>query len=212
MRRSWYLFYYSDAEMKVTSLKQQLKNPERVSVFVDGQYAFSLNLDELVKYKVKNGDEFSEADVKKFKKISEDGKLKFRALAWVLNRPHSVREFRDYMRRKKAAPDFTDKLVEEFTAKNYLNDETYGRWLAEMRGRAGKSNRAIRSELLAKGVDREVAEEVLAASAGDETARLRELIRKKQKLTRYKNDPLKLKQYLAGQGFSYDLIKRELNT
>ena len=50
--------------MKITALKQQIKNPERVSIFVDEKYAFSLSLDELVKYKLKNGDELSEVDRK----------------------------------------------------------------------------------------------------------------------------------------------------
>lgn len=196
--------------MKVTSLKQQLKNPERVSIFVDDKYSFSLNLGELVKYKIKNGDELSAADVKRFKKISEDGKLTARALEWVLNRPHSVREFRDYMYRKKAEAELTEKLIEEFLAKKYLNDENYGQWLAEVRSRGGKSNRAIRSELLAKGLDREVVDLILETQPGEQE-RLQKVLEKKQNLTRYKNNPLKLKQYLASQGFSYDLIKQVLD-
>lgn len=195
--------------MKITSLKQQVKNPDRVSIFVDGKYAFSLNLGEVVKYKVKNGDELSDTDVKRFKKISEDGKLYGRALEWLLNRPHSVREFNGYMRRKKAEPELTQKFVEEFAAKKYLDDEAFARWLVGLRSRAGKSNRAIRSELFAKGVDREVANMVLEGS-GDEAERLRELIAKKSRLSRYRADKLKLAKYLTSQGFSYELVKKEL--
>lgn len=196
--------------MKITALKQQVKNPERVSVFVDDKYSFSFSLDEVVKYKVKNGDQLTEADVKKFKKISEDGKLKARALAWVMGRPHSVREFRDYMRRKKAEPELSDRLIEEFVAKKYLNDEYYAKWLYELRSRGGKSNRAIKSELFSKGVDREVADLVLEEAEDEEAERLREVIAKKQKLSRYKNDTFKLIKYLTSQGFSYSLVKQEL--
>jgi hypothetical protein len=97
--------------MKITSIKQQVKNPERVSIFVDNKYEFSLSLDELVKYKLKNNDELTAADVKKYKKISADGKLRGRSLEWLMNRPHSEREFRDYLYRKKAEPDQIDGLV-----------------------------------------------------------------------------------------------------
>ena len=193
--------------MKITSLKQQIKNPERVSLFVDEKYGFSLTLSELVKYKLKKSDELSEADFKKFKKISEDGKIAARAMEWLINRPHSIREFKDYMYRKKAEPELTEKLIEQFSDKKYLNDEAYGRWLVELRSRAGKSNRAIKSELMAKGVDREIADQVLEDTAGSEAARLRDLIAKKAKLSRYKNDPLKLVKYLTSQGFSYSLVK-----
>src|ERR1700704_4393920 len=97
--------------MKITALKAQVKNPGRVSVFVDEKYSFSLSLDELVKHKLKRGDEFSPGDIKKFKKISDDGKLRARSLEWLLNRPHSEREFRDYLYRKKAEPEQIDGLV-----------------------------------------------------------------------------------------------------
>jgi regulatory protein len=195
--------------MKITALKQQVKKPERVSVFVDDKYEFSLSLSEVVKYGVKNGLEIDEADLKKYKKLSEDGKVSARALEWVLNRPHSIREFRDYMFRKKADLDLTEKLINQFSKQKYLDEEAYGKWLIELRSRAGKSNRAIKAELRAKWLDRELVDQLIEVQGDGEEQRLRELVAKKQKLSRYR-DPLKLKQYLAAQGFSYDLIKSVL--
>ena len=195
--------------MQITVLKQQLKNPERVSVFVDNKYAFSLSLDELVSEKLINNQELSATQLKRLKKLSADGKLKNRALAWLLNRPHSERELRDYLRRKKAEQDLSDKLVKELTKKGYLDDHQYASWLTELRSRGGKSNRAIRSELYQKGISREMIDEVLMAG-GDETERLVALIAKKRKLPRYKNDELKLAKYLTSQGFSYQLVKETL--
>src|SRR5438132_333467 len=105
--------------MKITAIRSQVKNPERVSIFVDGKYSFSLSLNELVTEKLKNDEEIDGSRLKKLKKLSEDGKVKMRALAWVMNRPHSTREFRDYMFRKKADPALAEDLIEEFTAKKY---------------------------------------------------------------------------------------------
>lgn len=195
--------------MKITSLKQQVKNLQRVSVFVDESYSFSLSLDQLVKYKIKNSDELTPADVKKYQKISEDGKTKDRALAWLLNRPHSVREFYDYMRRKKADSQLADKLAEEFKTRNYLNDEAYAKWLIDLRSRANKSNRAISAELYKKGIGREMVEQVMDGDQ-DEAQRLKNIIAKKIKIAKYKNDQPKLIKYLTSQGFSYGLIKQEL--
>jgi regulatory protein len=196
--------------MKITAIKQQVKNLERVSIFVDGKYSFSLSLDELVVHKIKNNDELSEADVKRLKKISTDGKLKARALEWVLNRPHSVREFNDYLSRKKAEPDLIEKWAEEFTSKKYLNDYTYAQWLYELRARAGKSNRAVRAELFKKGIARDISDIVFEENVDDEADRVKMLIAKKCKLSRYKNNPQKLGQYLTSQGFSYGLVKESL--
>lgn len=197
--------------MKITAIKQQIKNPERVSIFVDGKYSFSLSLDELITHKVKNGDELSELDVKKFKKISADGKLRGRALEWLMNRPHSEREFRDYLHRKKAEPEQIDGLVAEFTQKGYLDNAKFAVWFGELQARRNKSDRLIKAELFKKGISREVVTETMERGQGDETERLKQLIEKKSKLSRYKNDPQKLMLYLVGQGFSWQDVKQALS-
>ncbi len=196
--------------MKVTSIKQQVKNPERVSIFVDGKYEFSLSLDELVKYKLKNNDELDEAAIKKFKKISADGKLRARALEWLMNRPHSEREFRDYLYRKKVEPEQVESLVNEFRDKGYLDNAKFAAWFTELQARRGKSDRAIRAELFKKGIGRELADETLNTGVSDEAERLKAMIEKKQKLSRYRNDPQKLMQYLVAQGFSWQDVKAAL--
>jgi regulatory protein len=196
--------------MKITAIKQQLKNPERVSIFVDGKYEFSLSLDELIKHKLKNNDELDAEDVKRFKKISADGKLRMRALEWLMNRPHSEREFRDYLYKKKVEPEQIDSLINEMTDKGYLNNAKFAAWFTELQARRGKSDRAIRAELFKKGIGREAVDEAIEEDAGDEAARLKATIQKKRYLSRYKNDPQKLIQYLVGKGFSWQLVKEEL--
>jgi len=193
--------------MKITAIRAQVKNPERVSIFVDGKYEFSLSLDELVKYKLKNNDELDKADVKRFKKISADGKLRARALEWLMNRPHSEREFRDYLYRKKVEPEQIGSLVDEFIAKGYLDNAKFAAWFTELQGRRNKSDRQIRAELFKKGIGRELADQVLESGAGNEARRLSGIIEKKRKLSRYKNDPRKLMQYLVAQGFSWQDVK-----
>lgn len=196
--------------MKVTAIKQQLKNPDRVSIFVDEKYSFSLSLDELVKHKLKKDYLLSANDLKKFKKISTDGKLRARSLEWLLNRPHSNREFRDYLYRKGADPTLTDVLVEEFTAKGYLDDAKFAAWFIELKARKNKSSRAIRTELQKKGINGEVLANALENQPVDEEAALTELINKKKNQSRYKDDNLKLAKYLTSQGFSYELVKKQL--
>jgi SOS response regulatory protein OraA/RecX len=198
--------------MQITSIRKQLRNPERVSIFVDRKYGFSLNLGQLLDEKVSIGLEIDASRLKKLKKISDDGRLKDRALAWVLNRPHSVREFQDYLRKNKTDPDFAKDLTNQFIDKKYLDDKVYTKWLVELRTRKGKSNRAIKAELSQKGVAREIAEEVLSEDIRDERTRIKQLMVKKRLASRYAKDPQKLVQYLTRQGFSYDLIKEVVSS
>jgi regulatory protein len=196
--------------MKITSIKQQVKDTERVSVFVDEKYSFSLSLGELVEQKLKKGQELSEGEVKRLKKVSEDGKLKARTLNWVLMRPHSEREFKDYLRRKKADKDLIENWTAEFRDRKYLDDKAFAVWFSENRARKNKSNRSIVSELFSKGINRELINEILGGDEKDELTRLRELIAKKKKAARYKNDTEKLARYLVQQGFSWSLVKEQL--
>lgn len=195
--------------MKVTAIKQQVKNPDRVSVYLDGKYSFSLSLDEVISTKIKQGQEIDNTELKKFQKISGDGKLKNQALSWLLSRPHSSGEFKNYLRRKKADPNFIQKLHQEFLERNYLNDETYAKWLMELRQRKGKSLRAITAELRQKGVVSEIIE-AAASGADDQSEALRKIISKKRRLARYSDDQ-KMTEYLLRQGFSYQDIKKALS-
>lgn len=198
--------------MNISSIKVQVKNSERVSIFVDGRYSFSLNMDEVLKYKLKSGDELTAADIKKFKKISADGKLRMRALEWLLNRPHSEREFRDYLYRKKVEKDQIEGLINEMTERGYLDNYKFAMWFLSLQTRRSKSNQAIRYELYKKGISRELTEQVMQSEDIGENERLNSLIQKKLKSQRYKNDPLKLMRYLTSQGFNYQLVKKSLES
>ncbi len=199
--------------MKITQIKQQLKNPERVSVYLDGKYSFSLTLDQLLNEKLKKDDELDSERVKQLIKISDEGKVRARALEWLMGRPHSTREFRDYLYRKKAEKDLIEKLVEEFSEKKYLNDEQFARWFAELRKRKNKSLRAIQSELASKGVSsvtiQSVVTELFADSSEKES--LEKLVNKLSTRPRYKAEPQKLIAHLISKGFKYSDIKAVLN-
>lgn len=202
----------AEITMKITSIRAQVKNSERASIFIDGKYAFSLSLNELVNEKLKIGQELSESESKRLKKLSDDGKLKARALEWLLNRPRSVREFKDYLYHKKVEPEQISSLVEDLLAKGYLDEEKFSAWLIDFRRRMGKSERAIKNELLKKGVAREVMASAFEEGEGSELERLKALVGKKAKLSRYKNDQQKLKQYLIRQGFNYQDVKTVLSS
>lgn len=196
--------------MRVTAIKQQVKNKERASIFVDGKYSFSLGLNDLVSEKLKVGLKLDEPALTMFKKKSDDGKLRVRSLEWVLGRPHSIREFKDYLRRKKAEPELVEKLIEEFLKRGYLNDRKFGEWWLGRRVRKQKSNRSIEFELRGKGIDREVIAEIMQGDNQNETERLKITVARLRDRTRYQ-DPQKLMAYLVGKGYSYSLVREVLS-
>jgi len=196
--------------MKITAIKAQVKSSNRVSIFVDGNYSFSLTLDQILDEKIKKSDEIDNIRIKQLKKLSNEGKLKQRALEWLLNRPHSIREFRDYMYKKQADKDFTEALVEEFGKKKYLDNKAFAQWFAEQRRRKNKSNREISLELASKGVDRVTIQSIVTGLDGDENESLKILVAKLKTRSRYA-DKNKLIRYLMSKGFRYADIKEALS-
>lgn len=194
---------------KVTAIKQQRTDPNRVSVFIEGTYAFSLNLDQLLESKLKKGEVISADSQQYYEELSTEGKLKQRALEWILMRPHSTKEFRDYIYRKKIEPDLGSAWVDEFTSKKYLNDEYFAEWFAQMRSRKSKSSLEIVNELVAKGIARELAQEKVKLFV-DERESLQRLVGRLRNKTAYK-DEQKLKAYLFRKGFSSDEIREVLS-
>jgi regulatory protein len=193
---------------KITNIKQAVKNPERVNVFVDGKYEFSLDVTQLLDLKLKVGQEITVEQLSEFKKISEYGKLYQRTLEWVLSRPRSEKETSDYLYKKiyekKLDKEYINQIIEKLEKKKYLNDEAFAKWYVENRFvKKGISKKRLSLELAKKGISREIVERVLKDSGRDEKEEILKIIAKKR--ARYDDD--KLIQYLGRQGFSYELAK-----
>ncbi len=197
--------------MKITSIKQQVKNPERVSVHVDNKYSFSLSLDELVAQKLKSGLEIDKPRLTDLKKISDEGKIRMKALSWVLLRQHSTKELRDYLRRKKVDSELGEVIISDFLKRSYIDDYSFAKhWVEGRRSSRSSSQRKLQLELRQKGINAEIIKQVLEDGSVSDAAALVELIAKKGQLPRYRDDPQKFMRYLAGKGFSYDDIKSAL--
>ncbi len=197
--------------MKITAIKAQVKNSERVSVYVDEKYSFSLSYPQVLDQKIFVGLELTEPRLAELKHASDIGKAYERALMFVMLRPRSVREVQDYARRKKWAPEDAQFVIAKLTAKKYIDDSAFARsWVGSRALGKKTSTRKLTMELKQKGVSDAVIAKTLADSGYDELDALRELIAKKRRLTRYASDDQKLMRYLAGQGFSFDDIKSAL--
>lgn len=197
--------------MKITQLKAQVKNPDRVSIYVNEKYSFSLTLDQLLTEKLKKGDVLDDARLEQLKKLSGEGKLRARALEWVMGRPHSAYELRQYLYRKKAEKEHSESVVQEFIDKGYINDEAFARWFAEGRQRKNKSTRAIKSELMSKGVSPVTIQNIVTELETTDEQALQTLVSKLSNRSRYA-DKDKLTRYLISKGFSYADVKQALDS
>lgn len=195
--------------MVITKISEQQKNADRVNIFLDGKYVFSLTINQLIEVKLKVGQEIDEASLKELQKISAAGKLKAQTLEWLLIRPRSRAELVTYLKKKKLDETESAELIRFFQSKGYQNDLNFARWWIEQRLNRLKSLKAIRYELRAKGIEQAIINEIFNAQPIDDNNQLKKLIDKKHLITKYP-DKNKLAQYLLRQGFPYESIKTVL--
>lgn len=197
-------------DMRITKIVAQQKQTDRVSIFVDDVYSFSLTLDQLLEAGLRIGVELDEQDIKRYQELSAEGKLRARALEWLMIRPRSAYELGVYLKRKGATPEATQSWIEEFQRKKYQSDDYFATWWVEQRRRSKqRSSGFIRSELLAKRVSGDSIDRALAENETDDRTALRELIAKKRTQSRYREREA-LVSYLQRQGYRYSDIVEAL--
>ena len=197
---------------EITEIRPAVRKENRANIFIDGKFAFSLDLAQVVEFKLKVGQQIMPDERRRLEKASSFGKLYQRTLEWVFARPRSVRETHDYLRRKKfQKPEYgiTDEDIENVVRrlldKGYLNDRTFARYYAENRFlKKGVATKRLRLELAKKGVDKGIVDEVLADLGRDDVTEVRKMIAKKRRL--YPDDE-KLIAYLVRQGFDFELAR-----
>ncbi len=190
--------------MKISDIKEQKNKKDRFSIFLDGEYAFSLSGSDLLDSKLRIGSELDSLTRQNLEKKSADSLLLAKAYDKCLRRPHSEKEIRDYLWKQKTEEELTDHIIGKCYDLKLLNDEDFAiRWV-EHRRRANKSGRFIQNELVQKGIDKSIIEDVLDSDDKDE---LRAMIEKKR--SKYPNEK-KLIAYLQRQGFSYYDIREAL--
>ncbi|MBR3323948.1 RecX family transcriptional regulator [Candidatus Saccharibacteria bacterium] len=192
----------------ITDLKLGVKNQDRVNVYVNDKFAFSLDVAQVVDFKIKKGLAVSEDRLLELKKASEYGKLYQRTLEWVLLRPHSESETRDYLRKKifekKLDKSYIDRIIEKLKTKKYLDDYRFAEWYVEyLTGKKNFSIKRIKMELRKKGIANDIVDELLERTENYEAKKLSEIIAKKR--SKYP-DEKKLIAYLCRQGFDYQLV------
>ncbi|MDO8336550.1 MAG: RecX family transcriptional regulator [Candidatus Saccharibacteria bacterium] len=196
--------------MKITKIQPAVKTAGRYNIFVDEKYSFSLDENQLLDLKLKNGFEISEKQLDELKGESEFGKAYARALELILSRPRSEKEMADYAWRKKWEEELSDRVLGRLREKGYIDDLKFAQfWLRARTGGKPSSKRKISAELSQKGVKKETIDDVLKGYSDDQELEvLQALVSKKQ--SKYP-DRQKFIAYLARQGYSFDSIKKVLD-
>ena len=183
--------------MVVTKIEIQKRNKEKVNIYVDDKYSFSLTLNGLVESGLKEKVNISEEEINALK-IKDEPKL---AVQQALNILSYSMKTESELVRKLTEKGFSEKAinyaVEKLKGYKYLDDSVYVSMYITTRAIPNNwGDQKIISNLLQKGVDINlIKEKINELYSYDEK-------KKKQKLYRY----------LTSKGYSYDLISSTISS
>lgn len=190
----------------ITALTAQVKNPDRVNVFVDGTFAIGLALTVAAGLRV--GQEISQADLEKLDERDEVHRARERVLRLLARRPYSSAEITRYLRRHQIDGEIIQNVIDDLTEAKLIDDDAFAAYWVEQRETfRPRSRLALRQELGQKGIDREIVADAL--SEVDEIDAARRVAQKQA--GRWRGLPeaewrTKLTRYLMRQGYPYDIV------
>jgi len=199
--------------MRITDLVRQKKRSNRLSVFLDGAFAFGLDEETVFKYGLKIGLELDEDRVAQVLGDEQRKKAKDAAFHYLSYRPRTVKEVRDKLREKGYEEELIEETIALLERLGLLDDRDFAaRWVAERLRLKPRGRRVLFAELRQKGISREMAEEVLSEAFGDidERALAADLLRKRA--ARYQNvEPRqafrRMSDFLVRKGFGFEVAR-----
>ncbi len=193
----------------ITRLVQGKKNPNRVNLYLDDEFAFALSIDEVGKKSLKKGLELSLGEIEDLKKADSDEYIYGKILNFLSFRPRTVKEVRDRLWKYEVKDEDSQNLViDKLKSKGYLDDIAFARWFIESRNtHRPRSVSMLKMELSQKGVPKDIISD-LVATMGDEKDTIMHLLDKKLGSRRIldKLEKVKIQGYLVRQGFAWDKV------
>ncbi|MEL7650174.1 MAG: RecX family transcriptional regulator [Sedimentibacter sp.] len=201
---------------KITKIEYQKNNKDRLNVYLDDSYAFSVDMDVMIKYSLAKNKVLEDDFISQVLKAEEEVKAYSYAVGLLSRFPKSEKQLRDKMTEKGYDDDFIDSAISRLKEHRYLDDERYTDMVINSRLNTSKEGKLkIRESLYSKGIDREIINEKLGnISAEDELERACALGGKK--LSSINEDDtrkkmVKLSNYLVNKGFEYGTVRKAVS-
>lgn len=196
---------------KITDLKWQKHNKQRVNVYIDGKFAFGLAGTQAVSLRI--GEWLSDQRIAELLAHDAVEKAHDKALNYLSYRPRSESEIRRYLTEKEFSEETVAEVFERLRRAKLVDDVEFARYWIDNRVRFRPRGRwALKQELQQKGVRYEAIEAALADF--DEEQALENAIDRQARRLRHlpaETFRKRLMQRLARRGFSYSSIREALD-
>lgn len=190
----------------ITALKPQPKNRDRVNVYLDGVYQFSISW--VLAEGLRIGEAYSDQHIAELKQRDLEEVNYHRALRLISRRPRSEFELRTNFKQKQVPIEAQDNILDRLREVDLVDDWAFARtWVENRLTFRPRSSRMLRDELRKKGVPREAIEAALE-DYDDERAAYQAAQKAARRWSGSDWDEFRHRvgAYLTRRGFVYSLI------
>jgi regulatory protein len=198
--------------LKISDIRKQKRNKNRLSIYVDGNYRFSLDEHTLTRAGFHIGDEIDEESISNLTSRDEFFRARDYGFLLLSYRDRSEEEFRKRLLEKSFNREVVEELIDLFKSQNLINDIIFTeKWIEQALHSRPMGALRIRHELRARYIDEHVVDTVLERMLDSEKERdlAHAAVEKKMRaLSGYSTDTVKrrLMQHLRNRGFQFDII------
>ncbi|WP_203363852.1 recombination regulator RecX [Bacillus sp. REN10] len=196
----------------ITKISQQEKRKDRYNIFLNEEYAFSVDEALLIRFHLKKGMDISKEDIEVITR--QDGVQKGLNIAihFLSIRMRSEKEVRDYLQKKEIEPEAIEEIIRSLHRLNYLDDAQFAKaYMNTQINTTDKGPIVIQRELKEKGIQEKWIEEVLLSfdfsSQLEKATALANKYRKKYKKESFIVQKQKIEQALMRKGYGWDVIQ-----
>ena len=155
------------------------KRKKLSAVYIDGEFALKIDTETIISSPYSVGSEIDDEQLKELIDRAEEKRAKEKALWLLSTRDHSKRELETKIRKTNSA-ESAQKAVERMEELGLVDDEKFARRYAEeLINIKHLSVRGAKYKLTEKGIDKNLADEILEELATDPREHIEILIEKK---------------------------------
>lgn len=191
--------------MLITAIEPRRKAMS--ALYLDGEYVMNLDTRTLIENRFDVGKDIDDEDLHEIIRLSNERRAKEKALWLISYRDHSKKELADKIKRT-CDEESADKAVERMEELGLVNDESYALHHAQkLIFTKHMSKNAVVYELARKGIDKELAAEILEEIEVDSSEQIRIIIDKKYR--NISDEKIRRRAVAALQrlGYRWDEIK-----
>lgn len=199
--------------MEITSVERNRKHRDKLSVYIDGKFAFNISEADYLSLNLYERSEIDEKTIDYIRNTINFQEAKSRAIRYLTLRIRTEKEVRDKLKSEGYDRECISRVIDELKAMGYINNQLYAQKYVYDRSKLKPmSKRMMKLELLSKGIPEEVADEVLADWKAEDKDVARNLVKRKFGKYDLRDGKIVKKAYmfLAHRGFSGDTIKEVL--